>query len=115
MVKIGSDGFEFDNLEIHSVTLTRSSTSMIESSKRIQVNIDYSSTSLTGTPHIITITNTTVDAKDSIICNIISSGSGHEEIFVNVFSIINNEIKLVLKALGPAITDTVNVVILVLT
>jgi len=115
MVKIGANGFEYDNLSIHATTLTRSTSTLTESSKRFQLNIDYSSTSLTGSPQIITITNTKVNAKDNILANVISGGGGHGEIFVNAFGIGDNEMKLVIKSLGPSISNTINIAVLVLT
>jgi len=116
MVKIGANGLEYDNMVIHSTTLTRTTSSMTENGKRIQINIDYSSpSSLTGAPHVITITNSEIDAKDTILANVISGGGGHEEIFISAFSILDNEMKLTLKALGPGISSMVNVVILIIT
>ena len=115
MVKIGPNGFEFDNITVHTTTLTRSTTSMTENKKRIKINIDYSSSNLTNTPHIITINNSKINADDNIIANIVSNGAGHAEIFLNTFHILDGSAKLVLKALGSNITNTVNIVILVIT
>ena len=42
MVKISVNGFEFDDPEHHSTTLSKSSSTLTQNSKRFDISIDYS-------------------------------------------------------------------------
>ena len=116
MVKIGANGFEFDNMHSYG-PLSKTSSPEDEitcSYKRFMINISYSSSSLpTNGVHRIKVNNTKVDAQDSIIINVMNN---HPKVIVSPGNIVDNVFYINVLNLGGTISSgTVDISVLIIT
>ena len=115
MVKISVNGFEFDDPEHHSTTLSKSSSPLTQNSKRFDISIDYSGggNALGGNEtQVLTITNNKCNAKDTIVANIMSN---HPLLFLNPHGIGEGSFSLMIRNFGPPVSNTVDISFLVVT
>ena len=112
-MRITSNGFEFDLMTHHSTTLTKSSSSLTENSKRFDFTIDYSGSNLNGNQtQLLTITNNKCNAKDNILANVMSN---HPNVFLNVHNISSGSFSLMIRNFGPTVSNNLDISILIVT